>query len=106
MEVTSITNGIIIDHVDAGTALTVLHYLKVDPTTTKLALIMNASSHALGAKDIIKLEDVENLNLDALGFIAPRATVNTCAAAKSSTRRSRNCLSIWSASSPVRTRAA
>ncbi|WEV52299.1 aspartate carbamoyltransferase regulatory subunit [Bifidobacterium sp. ESL0798] len=76
MEVTSITNGIIIDHVDAGTALTVLHYLKIDPTTTKLALIMNATSHALGAKDIIKLEDVEGLNLDALGFIAPHATVN------------------------------
>ncbi|MDF7663865.1 aspartate carbamoyltransferase regulatory subunit [Bifidobacterium sp. ESL0763] len=76
MEVTSIKDGIIIDHVDAGTALTVLRYLKVDPTTTKLALIMNASSHALGAKDIIKIEDVEDLNLDALGLVAPHATIN------------------------------
>lgn len=76
MEVTSITNGIIIDHVDAGTALTVLRYIKVDPTKAKLALIMNATSHALGAKDIIKIEDVEDLNLDALGFVAPHATIN------------------------------
>lgn len=76
MEVTSITNGIIIDHVDAGTALTVLHYLKVDPVRTQLALIMNASSRALGTKDIIKLENVEDVNLDALEFIAPHATVN------------------------------
>ncbi|MBB2954860.1 aspartate carbamoyltransferase regulatory subunit [Bifidobacterium commune] len=76
MEVTSITNGIIIDHVDAGTALTVLHYLKVDPARTQLALIMNASSHELGTKDIIKLENVGDVNLDALEFIAPHSTVN------------------------------
>ena len=41
MEVTSIQNGIIIDHVPAGTALKVLEYLKIDPAKTKLALIMN-----------------------------------------------------------------
>ena len=32
MEVTSIQNGIIIDHVPAGTALKVLEYLKIDPS--------------------------------------------------------------------------
>jgi aspartate carbamoyltransferase regulatory subunit len=76
MEVTSIKDGIIIDHVEAGTALTVLDYLKVDPATTKLALIMNATSQALGAKDIIKIENVTDLNLDVLGFVAPHATVD------------------------------
>ena len=54
MEVTSIQNGIIIDHVPAGTALKVLEYLKIDPSKTKLALIMNADSHMYGTKDIIK----------------------------------------------------
>ena len=44
MEVTSIQNGIIIDHVPAGTSLKVLEYLKIDPAKTKLALIMNADS--------------------------------------------------------------
>ncbi len=57
MEVTSIQNGIIIDHVPAGTALKVLEYLKIDPSKTKLALIMNADSHLYGTKDIIKIED-------------------------------------------------
>ncbi|KFI46720.1 aspartate carbamoyltransferase regulatory subunit [Bifidobacterium bohemicum] len=76
MEVTSIKDGVIIDHVEAGTALTVLDYLNVNPSTTKLALIMNATSHALGVKDIIKIEDVADLNLDVLGFVAPHATVN------------------------------
>ena len=44
MEVTSIQDGIIIDHVPAGTALKVLQYLKIDPSKTRLALIMNIDS--------------------------------------------------------------
>ena len=58
MEVTSIQNGIIIDHVPAGTSLKVLEYLKIDPAKTKLALIMNADSHMYGTKDIIKIDRI------------------------------------------------
>ncbi|NMM99690.1 aspartate carbamoyltransferase regulatory subunit [Bifidobacterium sp. DSM 109958] len=76
MEVTSIQNGIIIDHVPAGTALKVLKYLDVDPSTTKLALIMNTDSRLYGSKDIIKIEDAEDVNLDVLGFVARQATVD------------------------------
>ena len=62
MEVTSIQNGIIIDHVPAGTALKVLEYLKIDPSKTKLALI--------------KIEDeTESIDLDVLGLVARTATV-------------------------------
>ena len=67
MEVTSIQNGIIIDHVPAGTSLKVLEYLKIDPAKTKLALIMNADSKRYGSKDIA---------LDVLGFVARQATVD------------------------------
>ena len=76
MEVTSIRNGIIIDHVPAGTALKVLQYLRIDPTSTKLALIMNTDSKQYGSKDIIKIEDAGDLNLDVLGFIARQATID------------------------------
>ena len=76
MEVTSIQNGVIIDHVPAGTALKVLEYLHIDPASTKLALIMNATSHRYGAKDIIKIEDVQHVNLEVLGFVARQATVD------------------------------
>ena len=76
MEVTSIRNGIIIDHVPAGTALKVLQYLNIDPTSTKLALIMNTDSRQYGSKDIIKIEDAGDLNLDVLGFIARQATID------------------------------
>ena len=66
MEVTSIQNGIIIDHVPAGTSLKVLEYLKIDPAKTKLALIMNADSKRYGSKDIIKIEDDKDIDLDVL----------------------------------------
>ena len=78
MEVTSIQNGIIIDHVPAGTALKVLEYLKIDPAKTKLALIMNTDSHMFGTKDIIKIEseeEAETIDLDVLGLVASTATV-------------------------------
>ena len=76
MEVTSIQNGIIIDHVPAGTALKVLEYLKIDPAKTKLALIMNTDM--FGTKDIIKIEseeEAETIDLDVLGLVARTATV-------------------------------
>lgn len=76
MEVTSIQDGIIIDHVPAGTALKVLQYLKIDPSKTRLALIMNTTSRRYGSKDIIKIEDVEGIDLDVLGLVARQATVD------------------------------
>ena len=76
MEVTSIQDGIIIDHVPAGTALKVLQYLHIDPSRTRLALIMNAASRRYGTKDIIKIEDQPDIDLDVLGFVARQATVD------------------------------
>ena len=57
-------------------ALKVLHYLRVDPAKTRLALIMNTDSRKYGSKDIIKIEQTGDLDLTALGFIAPEATVD------------------------------
>lgn len=76
MEVTSIRNGVIIDHVPAGQALKVLEYLKIDPEDTRLALIMNTSSERFGSKDIIKIETERHIDLDVLGFLASRATID------------------------------
>ncbi|KFI67841.1 aspartate carbamoyltransferase regulatory subunit [Bifidobacterium magnum] len=75
MEVSSIRNGVIIDHVPAGTALEVLAYLDIDPASTRLALVMNAPSTRYGTKDIIKMEGDVPVDLEALAIVAPRATV-------------------------------
>lgn len=77
MEVTSIRDGVIIDHLPAGSALRVLDYLHVDVQCVRVALIMNATSARFGRKDIIKIEGAQVPDMTVLGVVAPCATVNT-----------------------------
>lgn len=75
MEINSITNGIVIDHIRAGFGLKVLEYLNLDPELGSVALIMNVASNKHGRKDIIKLENLENVDVDVIGLIDHNATV-------------------------------
>jgi aspartate carbamoyltransferase regulatory subunit len=75
MEINSITNGIVIDHIRAGFGLKVLDYLNVDLERGSVALIMNVLSRKHGKKDIIKLENVENVDVNVLGLLDHNATV-------------------------------
>ena len=78
MEVTSISEGLILDHIPAGTAFKVLRYLHIDEKAARLALIMNANSVRYGTKDIIKIEgDVLDLiDFDVIGYIDHNITIN------------------------------
>lgn len=87
MEVTSIQDGIIIDHIPAGRALSVIHFLGLDPTRTRMALIMNTRSERYGSKDIIKIEQEATFQLDILGFVAPQASINIVKAGKIVSKR-------------------
>ncbi len=75
MEVTSIQNGIIIDHVPAGTALKVLEYLEDRSVQNAAGAHHERRQPLYGTKDIIKIEDEENVDLDVLGLVARQATV-------------------------------
>ena len=75
MEINSISNGIVIDHIRAGFALKVLEHLNIDKGLGSVALIMNVVSSKHGHKDIIKLENVESVDIDVLGLIDHNATV-------------------------------
>jgi aspartate carbamoyltransferase regulatory subunit len=75
MEINSITNGIVIDHLRAGSGLRVLEYLKIDTECGSVALIMNVTSKKHGKKDIIKLENIESVDINVLGLIDHNATV-------------------------------
>lgn len=75
MEITSISNGIIIDHIRAGSGLKVLDYLNIDTERGSVALIMNVTSNKHGKKDIIKLENYKDVDVDVLGLIDHHATV-------------------------------
>jgi aspartate carbamoyltransferase regulatory subunit len=76
VEVNSIERGIVIDHIRAGFGLKVLGYLDLDTSTDTIALIMNASSKKHGRKDIIKIENITDVDLAALGLLDHTATVN------------------------------
>lgn len=76
MLVNSIEKGIVIDHITAGLGAKILELLDVDLSDKTVAFIMNAPSDKHGKKDIVKIQDITDVNLDVLGLIEPNATVN------------------------------
>lgn len=68
-----ITEGFVLDHIQAGTSLSIYHDLKLDQLDCCVAIIKNARSNKMGKKDILK---VDTLDLDVLGFIDHNITVN------------------------------
>ena len=76
MNIDSIKNGIVIDHITAGLGMTVYNLLKLDELDCAVAIIKNASSRKMGKKDIIKIDADIELNMDILGYIDPGVTVD------------------------------
>lgn len=72
----SIKNGIVIDHITAGLGMKLLEYLDIDTSQDTVAVIMNAVSNKYGRKDVVKIENVSDVDLAALGIIDPKVTVN------------------------------
>jgi len=76
MKFDSITNGIVLDHISAGTALRVYKALGLDDLDCSVAIIKNVKSHKMGKKDIIKIDNDFEVDLDALGYLDPSITVS------------------------------
>ena len=77
LNIDSIQNGIVIDHIQAGKGMRIYELLELDKLDCCVALIKNARSNKMGKKDIIKVEcPIEDLDLDILGFIDHNITVN------------------------------
>ncbi len=76
MNIDSIKNGFVIDHINAGTAMEIYSYLNLGELDCPVAIIKNVVSGKMGKKDIIKIDGDIDLDLDVLGYIAPNATVN------------------------------
>ncbi len=88
MNIDSIKNGVVIDHIPAGLGMKLYNYLKLEDFDCPVALIKNAFSKKTGKKDIIKIDDKVELNLDIIGYIAPSATVNFIADGKITCKKS------------------
>lgn len=77
LNVGKIENGIVLDHIEAGKAMLIYHYLHLDREDYQVAIIKNARSNDMGRKDILKVEcDPDTLSLDAVALIEPNTTVN------------------------------
>lgn len=76
LNVDSLKEGIVIDHIQAGKSMDIYRYLKLDRLDCSIAIIKNAKSRTFGKKDIIKIEGELDLDLDILGFIDHNITVN------------------------------
>ena len=76
MNVDSIQNGIVIDHITAGQGMKLYELLGLDELDVSVALIKNVVSRKMGRKDIIKIDADIPVNVDIIGFVDPGATVN------------------------------
>lgn len=76
MNIDSIKNGIVIDHIKAGKSMELYQFLGLENLDCSVAIIKNVSSRKMGKKDIIKIDAHLNIDLDVLGYIDPDITVN------------------------------
>jgi aspartate carbamoyltransferase regulatory subunit len=76
MIIGQIKDGIVLDHISAGLGMTLYNFLGLDKLDCQVAIIKNAESVKMGRKDIIKIDRVIDINMDALGYLDPGVTVN------------------------------
>ena len=77
LNVGKIEEGFVLDHIKAGKSLSIYEHLQLDKLDCTVAIIKNARSNKMGKKDILKVEcNIDNLDLDILGFIDHNITVN------------------------------
>lgn len=76
MNIDSIKNGIVIDHIEAGRGMEIYALLRLDLLDCPVAIIKNVVSRKMGKKDIIKIDCEIDIDMDILGYVSPNATVD------------------------------
>ena len=76
MNIDSIQNGVVLDHIQAGKSMEIYKHLHLDQLDCSVAIIKNARSSHMERKDIIKIDSPMEVDLDVLGYIDSNITVN------------------------------
>ena len=77
LNISGLTEGIVLDHIQAGKSMDIYFKLGLDRLDCQIAIIKNAKSRKMGKKDIIKIDGGLNLViLDVLGYIDHKITIN------------------------------
>jgi len=87
LNIDSIQNGIVIDHIKAGNGMRIYDLLELGKLDCCVAIIKNARSTKMGRKDIIKIGQVLDMDFNVLGYIDPGITVNIIRDGKVAERR-------------------
>ena len=87
MIIGKIEDGIVLDHIQAGQGMRLYDILNLDKLDCEVALIQNAPSEKMGRKDILKIDKLIDLNIDAVGFVDPGITVNIIEGGKLAKRK-------------------
>jgi len=77
LNISTISEGFVLDHIPAGKSMDIYKYLNLDKMDCCVAIIKNVPSQRMGKKDLIKIEcSLDLIDLDILGFIDHNITVN------------------------------
>ena len=76
MNIDSISNGIVIDHITAGRGMKLYELLGLEKLDCSVAIIKNVHSEKLGKKDIIKIDSDIPVSLDVIGYVDPGVSIN------------------------------
>lgn len=76
MNIDGVTTGIVLDHIKAGKAMEIYKYLQLGKLNCSVAVLQNVASSKYGKKDIIKIDQIIELNYDMLGYVDSNITVN------------------------------
>lgn len=76
MIIGKIEDGIVLDHIKAGQGMELYNILGLSQLDCEVAFIQNAPSEKMGRKDILKIDKLIDLNVDAVGYVDPGITVN------------------------------
>ena len=68
MNIDSIKNGIVIDHITAKKGMEIYEALGLENLECSVAIITNARSEKMGKKDIIKIDKDMEVNIDMIGL--------------------------------------
>ena len=104
MNIDSINNGFVIDHITAGRGMRLFELLGLDKLECSVAIIKNVSSAKMGKKDIIKIDESISLNFDVIGYVDPGVTVNVimdgCLTEKMSIRKPQTLVNVIKCKNP------
>lgn len=76
LEVNSITNGVVIDHIQAGLGYQIYDLLNLQASPYSVALLINVNSKQAGKKDILKIEQAGEIDYSILSLLDPHITIN------------------------------